>query len=31
MTNYGAMMVGYPKFKYPRMPARNEPRISWME
>ncbi|GAB6145573.1 nitroreductase family protein [Desulfocicer niacini] len=31
MTNYGAMMVGYPKFKYPRMPSRNEPRISWME
>ena len=31
MTNYGAMMVGYPKFKYPRMPARNAPRITWTE
>lgn len=31
MTNYGAMMVGYPKFKYSRMPTRNAPRITWME
>ncbi len=29
MTNYGAMMVGYPKFKFSRMPTRNTPRISW--
>lgn len=29
MTNYGTMMVGYPKFSYPRMPTRNTPRITW--
>ncbi len=26
---YGAMMVGYPKFKYRRMPLRNPPRVTW--
>lgn len=26
---YGAMMVGYPKFGYARMPARREPPIGW--
>jgi len=26
---YGAMMVGYPKFKYPRIPRRNPPRVVW--
>ncbi len=26
---YGAMMVGYPKFKYPRIPLRNPPRVVW--
>ena len=26
---YGAMMVGYPKFTYPRVPKRNLPKISW--
>jgi len=31
MKNYGAMIVGYPKFKYSRMPTRNAPRITWME
>lgn len=25
----GAVMVGYPKYKYHRLPARNEPRITW--
>lgn len=25
----GAMMVGYPKFSYHRLPLRNEPRIVW--
>jgi len=25
----GAMMVGYPKYKYRRMPVRKEPRITW--
>lgn len=27
--SFGAMMVGYPKFKYPRMPLRNEAQIIW--
>jgi nitroreductase/NAD-dependent dihydropyrimidine dehydrogenase PreA subunit len=26
---FGAMMVGYPKFKYQRLPLRNEPPITW--
>jgi nitroreductase/NAD-dependent dihydropyrimidine dehydrogenase PreA subunit len=26
---YGAMMVGYPKFKYHRLPTRNTPEIHW--
>lgn len=26
----GAMMIGYPKFKYHRLPLRNEPRLSWL-
>lgn len=26
---YGAMMVGYPRFKYPRIPKRNPPRMVW--
>ena len=26
---YGAVMVGYPKYGYSRMPPRNEPEISW--
>jgi nitroreductase/NAD-dependent dihydropyrimidine dehydrogenase PreA subunit len=26
---WGAMMVGYPKFKYPRLPLRNPPRVTW--
>lgn len=26
---YGAMMVGHPKFKYPRIPRRNPPRVVW--
>lgn len=26
---FGAMMVGFPKFNYYRLPLRNEPRISW--
>jgi nitroreductase/NAD-dependent dihydropyrimidine dehydrogenase PreA subunit len=28
-VSFGAMMVGFPKFKYQRMPLRNEPKISW--
>jgi nitroreductase/ferredoxin len=27
--SFGAMMVGYPKFKYQRLPLRNEPSIAW--
>jgi nitroreductase len=30
MENYGAMMVGSPKFRYHRMPTRNTPEISWL-
>ncbi len=26
---YGAVMVGYAKFKYQRIPLRNEPQVSW--
>ena len=26
---YGAIMVGYPKFKYKRLPRRNPPRVVW--
>jgi nitroreductase/NAD-dependent dihydropyrimidine dehydrogenase PreA subunit len=28
---FGVMMVGYPKFKYHRLPSRNEPTIDWRE
>lgn len=27
--SFGAMMVGYPKFEYHRLPVRKTPRISW--
>ena len=26
---FGAMMVGYPKYKYQRIPIRNRPRVAW--
>jgi len=26
---FGAMMIGYPKFRYPRIPVRNRPRVVW--
>jgi len=26
---YGAMMVGYPKFRYRRLPLRNPPKVTW--
>ena len=26
---FGAMMVGYPQFRYPRIPLRREPKITW--
>lgn len=29
-TCCGALMVGHPKFKYHRLPLRNEPEISWL-
>ena len=28
-ANFGAMMVGFPRFAYHRMPERNEPAIRW--
>jgi nitroreductase/NAD-dependent dihydropyrimidine dehydrogenase PreA subunit len=28
-VSFGAMMVGRPKFNYPRMPLRNEPKTIW--
>jgi len=28
-VSYGAVMVGYPKYKYHRLPLRNKPVISW--
>ena len=28
-VSYGAMMLGYPKFSYHRIPKRNEARITW--
>jgi nitroreductase/NAD-dependent dihydropyrimidine dehydrogenase PreA subunit len=28
-VSFGAMMVGHPKYKYQRMPLRNEPKVSW--
>ena len=31
VTNYGAMMLGYPKYKYYRLPNRNRPNVSWIE
>jgi len=27
--SFGAMMVGYPKFQYHRLPLRNEAKITW--
>ena len=26
---FGAVMIGYPKFKYQRIPVRNQPRVTW--
>ena len=31
LKTYGAMMAGYPKFAYHRMPLRNAPDITWTE
>lgn len=31
INTYGVMMAGHPAFSYPRMPSRNEPRITWIE
>jgi len=28
-TCFGAIMIGYPKYAYHRLPSRNEPRITW--
>jgi len=27
---YGAMMIGYPKYRYQRLPVRNDARITWI-
>jgi len=27
---FGAVMVGYPKLRYQRLPVRKKPRITWM-
>ena len=27
--SYGAMMIGFPQYQYQRLPARNEPAITW--
>jgi nitroreductase len=27
--SFGAMMLGYPKYKYHRLPLRKEPKITW--
>ncbi len=27
---FGALMIGYPKFKYHRLPLRNAPRVTWL-
>ena len=29
MSCYGAMMAGYPRFNYHRIPMRNKPHIIW--
>ncbi len=29
ITNYGTMMLGYPKYQYYRMPNRNTPEVTW--
>jgi len=29
-TTYGAMMIGYPKYKYQRLPLRKEPKVTWI-
>lgn len=27
---YGAMVMGYPRFRYPRIPARKQPKLTWL-
>ncbi len=27
----GAMLLGYPKYRYQRLPQRNEPRVAWLQ
>ena len=31
ITNYGTMMLGYPKYLYHRMPNRNAPSVRWTD
>ncbi|MFC2017913.1 nitroreductase family protein, partial [Chloroflexota bacterium] len=28
---FGGMMIGYPKYKFPRIPARNDARVIWRQ
>ena len=28
-ASFGAMMVGYPKYRYQRLPLRNDAQITW--
>jgi hypothetical protein len=28
-STYGSTLLGYNKFKYPKIPLRKEPKISW--
>ena len=28
-VSFGSMMIGFPKYKYQRMPARNKPQVTW--
>jgi hypothetical protein len=29
-VSYGAMMAGYSKYKYQRMPLRSKPQVTWL-
>ena len=31
ITNYGTLMLGYPKYQYHRMPNRNTPCVTWLD
>jgi nitroreductase/NAD-dependent dihydropyrimidine dehydrogenase PreA subunit len=29
-SSYGAMMLGYPRYRYQRLPLRNQPQVTWL-